>query len=78
VLTLFFKTYDSVVTSLVSIIKTEGTVGLYKGLGPAVIQTGLQMGIQFGLYDALKKVWNMANNVLDEKSPGIQRFFKKV
>ncbi|OWF49792.1 mitochondrial thiamine pyrophosphate carrier-like [Mizuhopecten yessoensis] len=51
------KTYSSLLSGIKKIKQTEGILGFYKGLGPALIQTGFQMGLQFGLYSGLTSIW---------------------
>ncbi|XP_060062866.1 mitochondrial thiamine pyrophosphate carrier-like [Ylistrum balloti] len=51
------KTYSGLLSAMNQIKQTEGIPGLYKGLGPALIQTSFQIGLQFGLYSGLTSMW---------------------
>ena len=47
--------------------------GLYKGLAPALMGVGPQMGLQFGLYAGLQMVWDKAFRLESSFIPGMTR-----
>ncbi|KAH3871928.1 mitochondrial thiamine pyrophosphate carrier-like [Dreissena polymorpha] len=64
------KVYRSMYHAAESIIRLEGVRGFYKGLIPACIGVAPQMGLQFGFYALLQRVWNTALNLPYEHHPG--------
>lgn len=57
-------------------VKEEGFLALYKGLVPAVMQTGPQMGLQFGFYSLFQGVWRQFFEIEKHAKPGMPHFFK--
>ena len=53
------------------IIQKEGILGLYKGLLPAMMGVGPQMGLQFGLYTGLQMIWDNVLGLHHNFMPGI-------
>ena len=66
-----FQIYRSVLHAATSIIQKEGVTGLYKGLAPALMGVGPQMGMQFGLYAGLQIVWDKAFGLQTSFIPGM-------
>jgi len=50
------RVYTGLAQAFASVIKTEGFVGLYRGLGPSLLQIMPNMGIMFESYRVGKKV----------------------
>jgi hypothetical protein len=56
------------------LVKEEGFLALYKGLVPAVMQIGPQMGLQFGFYALFQGVWRQFFEI--EKHANLQKKIK--
>ena len=66
-----FQIYKSVLQAATCIIQKEGVLGLYKGLLPAMMGVGPQMGLQFGMYAGLQIIWDRAFGQHYHFIPGI-------
>ena len=55
-------------------VKEEGFLALYKGLVPAVMQIGPQMGLQFGFYALFQGVWRQFFEIEIHAKPGMTFF----
>lgn len=53
------RVYRSMLHATGSIMHKEGIRGFYKGLLPAVLGVAPQMGMQFGMYASLQRMWNI-------------------
>ncbi|XP_071130456.1 mitochondrial thiamine pyrophosphate carrier-like [Mytilus edulis] len=51
------KIYSSLYSGIQTMIKEEGFLSFYKGLGAAVAQIGPQMGLQFGFFALFTRLW---------------------
>ena len=63
--------YKSVLHASRCIIQKEGILGLYKGLVPAMMGVGPQMGMQFGLYTGLQIAWDNVLGLHHNFMPGM-------
>ena len=52
-----FQIYSSLYSGIQTMIKEEGFLSFYKGLGAAVAQIGPQMGLQFGFFALFTRLW---------------------
>ncbi|XP_048761778.1 mitochondrial thiamine pyrophosphate carrier-like isoform X2 [Ostrea edulis] len=51
------KLYSSMINGMVTITRTEGVRGLYRGILPAMSQIAPQIGLQFSFYTLLRDLW---------------------
>lgn len=65
------KIYSSMLSGILTITRTEGARGLYKGLLPAMSQIAPQIGLQFGFYALLKDMWQNISNKHDGETSEI-------
>ncbi|XP_057441886.1 uncharacterized protein LOC130733679 [Lotus japonicus] len=52
-----FTYYRGIWHALQTIIKEEGILGLYKGLGTTLLTVGPNIAISFSVYESLRKLW---------------------
>ncbi|RKP04808.1 mitochondrial carrier domain-containing protein [Thamnocephalis sphaerospora] len=52
------RIYGSILSTLREIVATEGVRGLYRGLVPSIVQIVPYMGLMFGSYESLRRVWS--------------------
>ncbi|KAH9492814.1 hypothetical protein Btru_024783 [Bulinus truncatus] len=63
------KTYNSLLSAVISIAKHEKFRGFFKGLSSTIIQIAPQMGFQFGLYSLFTGFWNKAHGIWPTAAP---------
>ncbi|XP_061175812.1 mitochondrial thiamine pyrophosphate carrier-like [Saccostrea echinata] len=51
------KMYTSMINGIMATTQSEGIMGLYRGLLPAMSQIAPQIGLQFGFYTLLRDLW---------------------
>ena len=60
--------YHGIVGTLATIVRDEGVVGLYRGLGPTLAQVAPSLGINYCAYETLRSFWLSRSH---ERSPSV-------
>ncbi|KAM3725138.1 Mitochondrial thiamine pyrophosphate carrier [Dirofilaria immitis] len=63
------KIYDGTLHAIISIWKSEGYRGFFRGVTPSLIQIAPFIGLQFSLYNALSSTWAKLPNYLESFGP---------